>query len=286
MLMMNWSIDWTPQTIWILYLTACVLAWAEFIWSRWLIKMGIHCFYCFIDLHVGTETCHTTPYVHDIYITHWSGQTHTLCLPVNVGPCWFTTNNSGTFSCISLNVHVLFWEWKWGLFLQQGVKLIDSNLHLKTRLCVIIPHMIYQCFGWICCIVKLKCYRFNRHQLLDCLMRKTLLPVLTVKCSTTFGAIVGGLSEQTFTVIGPLETPLDAPTESDVVLTFRGRDGETVLFLHGQVWVRVWVLTWVKNKDEELTGCFSSLWHFHFVKLIQTVTRKDRAKRGKPRKCL
>lgn len=66
-------------------------------------------------------------------------------------------------------------------------------------------------------------------------MRKTLLAFLTVKCSTTFGAIVGGLSEQSFTVIGSLETPLDAPTESDVVLAFRGRDGETVLFLHGQV---------------------------------------------------
>lgn len=63
----------------------------------------------------------------------------------------------------------------------------------------------------------------------------------------TFGAVVGGLSEQTLAVIGTFESPLDAPTESNVVLTLRGRDGETALLLHGQVWVRVWVLTWEKR---------------------------------------
>lgn len=58
---------------------------------------------------------------------------------------------------------------------------------------------------------------------------------LSAKSSSTFGAIVCGLSEQTLAVIGAFESPLDAPTESDVVLTLRGRDGETALLLHGQV---------------------------------------------------
>lgn len=56
-----------------------------------------------------------------------------------------------------------------------------------------------------------------------------------VKCLSTFGAILGGLSEQPLAVVGPLKSPLDAPTESNVVLALRGRDGETALLLHGQV---------------------------------------------------
>lgn len=53
--------------------------------------------------------------------------------------------------------------------------------------------------------------------------------------SSTFGAVVGGLGEQTLAVIGAFESPLDAPTEPDVVLALRGRDGETALLLHGKV---------------------------------------------------
>lgn len=48
---------------------------------------------------------------------------------------------------------------------------------------------------------------------------------------------MGGLGEQTLAVIGALESPLDAPAESDVVLTLGGRDGETALLLHGEVGV-------------------------------------------------
>lgn len=46
---------------------------------------------------------------------------------------------------------------------------------------------------------------------------------------------MGGFGEQALAVIGAFESPLDAPTESDVVLALRGRDGETALLLHGEV---------------------------------------------------
>lgn len=52
---------------------------------------------------------------------------------------------------------------------------------------------------------------------------------------TTFGAVVGGLGEQALAVIRAFKSPLNAPTESDVVLTLRRRDGETALLLHGEV---------------------------------------------------
>lgn len=57
--------------------------------------------------------------------------------------------------------------------------------------------------------------------------------LLKVRCSFTFSAILGGLSEQPFAVVGALKSPLDPPAESNIVLALRGRDGETALLLHG-----------------------------------------------------
>lgn len=72
---------------------------------------------------------------------------------------------------------------------------------------------------------------------------------LKVKRRFTFGAILGGLGEQPLAVVGALESPLDAPTEPHVVLALRGRDGEAAFLLHGQVRVRVRVLTWPGRKE-------------------------------------
>lgn len=66
----------------------------------------------------------------------------------------------------------------------------------------------------------------------------------------TFGAVVGGLGEETLAVIGAFEPPLDASAEPDVVFALRGRDGETALLVHGQVRVRVRVLAWQKRVGE------------------------------------
>ena len=85
------------------------------------------------------------------------------------------------------------------------------------------------------------------------------------RCSSTFGAIVGGLGEQTLAVIGAFESSLYSPTETDIVLALGGRDGETALLLHGEVWVRVRVLTWEKSGRR------------------QTERGKDRQKRGNER---
>lgn len=57
--------------------------------------------------------------------------------------------------------------------------------------------------------------------------------LLKERHSFTFGAILGGLSEQPLALVGALKSPLDAPTESNVVLALRGRDGKTALVLHG-----------------------------------------------------
>lgn len=55
---------------------------------------------------------------------------------------------------------------------------------------------------------------------------------------------MGGLCKQTLAVIGSFKSSLDASTETDVVLALRGWDRETALLLHGEVRVRVRVLTW------------------------------------------
>lgn len=68
--------------------------------------------------------------------------------------------------------------------------------------------------------------------------------------SPTFGTIVGGLSEKSLAVIRAFEAPLDASTEANIVLTLRGRNGETALLLHGEVWVWVWILTWEERGDK------------------------------------
>lgn len=66
----------------------------------------------------------------------------------------------------------------------------------------------------------------------------------------TFCAVVGGFGEQALAVIGAFEAPLDAAAETDVVLALRRRDGEAALLLHGEVRVRVRVLTWKRKKGE------------------------------------
>lgn len=66
----------------------------------------------------------------------------------------------------------------------------------------------------------------------------------------TFGAVVGGLGEETLAVIGAFEPPLYATAEPDVVLALRGRDGEAALLVHGQVGVGVGVLAWYEKVGE------------------------------------
>lgn len=65
----------------------------------------------------------------------------------------------------------------------------------------------------------------NCYWLFDCQQKCPKSSENMKKGLSTFGAIVGGLGEQTLTVIRTFESPLDTSTESDVVLALRGRDG-------------------------------------------------------------
>ena len=67
----------------------------------------------------------------------------------------------------------------------------------------------------------------------------------------TFGAVLGGLCEQSLSVIGAFKATLNASAETHVVLTLGRRDGETTLLVKGEVRVRVRVLTWGEERERE-----------------------------------
>lgn len=114
----HWWIDRAVVTIWILSSSAqlaalvCVLAWTEFMWSRWLIKLRIDDLYGFIDLHMPGPfsqwniSQNTVYAMLDIYIKYLLYLfTYRLCIRRKE----VLINGTGIFSCLCVLCVVCFY---------------------------------------------------------------------------------------------------------------------------------------------------------------------------------